>query len=135
MIIPTGQSEPVIWRKSENKIQWLKDKQCSTNYYIENYCIDWTPLEKEGKLRCSGRVNSSCSTRDICRIYQIWWQIMDEDHCSLIKPSLAFRFDQQSFWNTFLLVKPIWSSFSNSFMVQIGSIWKLQVLVNDDTMF
>jgi hypothetical protein len=46
-----------------------KDKQRSTKHtYKTKDRVTRTPLKAEGELRCSGRVNSSCSTTDTRRV-------------------------------------------------------------------
>ena len=52
--IPKGQSESVYWRRTE----WTKTKDRVTR----------TALNTGGKLRCSGRVSSSCSTSGTRRV-------------------------------------------------------------------
>ena len=52
---------------SSEKVQ--KDKQLSTKHtYKTKERITQTPLKTGGQLRCSGRVGSSCSTRDTRRV-------------------------------------------------------------------
>jgi len=66
--ITKGELETVIVEGQTT--QWPKekverDKQRSTKYYTENKRSSNTNLTKTGdKLRCSGRVSSSCSTCD-----------------------------------------------------------------------
>ena len=46
-----------------------KDKQGSTKHaYTSKDRVTRTPLKTGGELRCSGRVDSSCSTRDTRRV-------------------------------------------------------------------
>ena len=60
-----GNQNPYI---EEQTAQWpkekvQKDKQRSTKHtYKTKDRVTWTPLKTGGELRCSGRVNSSCST-------------------------------------------------------------------------
>jgi hypothetical protein len=60
--------------EEEQRTQWSKervqkDKQRSTKHtYKSKDRVTWTPLETGGKLRCSGRVGSSCSTSDAHRV-------------------------------------------------------------------
>jgi hypothetical protein len=66
--IPKGQSESYI--EEEQTTQWpkekvQKDKQRSTKHtYKTKDQVTRTPLKTGGELRCSGRVDSSCSTSD-----------------------------------------------------------------------
>ena len=51
----------------KKKVQ--KDKQRSIKHtYITKDRVTRTPLKIGGELKCSGRVSSSCSTGDTCRI-------------------------------------------------------------------
>ena len=71
MKIPNGNHNPYI--EEEQTTQWpkekvQKDKQRSTNYaYKTKDRVTRTPLKTGGKLMCSGRVGSSCSTSDTRR--------------------------------------------------------------------
>jgi hypothetical protein len=65
----------VIWiRKSKKNRQWpkekgQKDKQWSTKHtHSTKDRVTRTPLKAGGELRCSGRVDSFCSTRDTRRV-------------------------------------------------------------------
>ena len=66
--IPKGQQNPYIeeqWPKE--KVQ--KDKQRSTKHtYKTKDRVTRIPLKTGGKLRCSGRVSSSCSTSGTRRV-------------------------------------------------------------------
>jgi hypothetical protein len=49
--------------------QKKKDKQRSTKHtYKTKDRVTQTPLKTGSELRCSGRVSSSCSTSDTCRV-------------------------------------------------------------------
>ena len=60
--------------EEEQTIQWPKekvqeDRQQSTKHtHKTKDRVTRTPLKTEGELRCSRRVNSSCSTSGICRV-------------------------------------------------------------------
>ena len=66
-----GNQNPYI--EEEHTTQWprekvQKDKQRSTKHtYKTKDRVTRTPLKTGGELRCSGRVNSSCSTSDTRR--------------------------------------------------------------------
>ena len=68
----SGNPNPYI--KDEQTTQWQKeivrkDKQRSTKHaHQTKYRVTLTPLIPEGELRCSGRVNSSCSTSGTHRV-------------------------------------------------------------------
>ena len=68
----SGNQSPYI--EEEQTTQWpkekvQKDKQRSTKHtYKTKDRVTWTPPSTEGKLRCSGRVSSSCSTSGNRRI-------------------------------------------------------------------
>jgi hypothetical protein len=70
-----GNQNPYI--EEEQTTQWpkekvQKDKQLSTKHtYETDYRVTGTPLKTGDELRCSGRVSSSCSTRDTCRVYLV----------------------------------------------------------------
>ena len=73
MKIPKGGNQnPYI--EEEQTTQWSKekvqkDKQRSTKHtYKSKDRVTRTPLTTEDEHRCSGRVNSSCSTSDTRRI-------------------------------------------------------------------
>ena len=54
-------------QQPKEKVQ--KDKQRSTKHtYKTKDRVTRTPLKVRGELRCSGRVSSSCSTSDTCRV-------------------------------------------------------------------
>ena len=67
-----GNQNPYI--EEEQTTQWpkekvQKDKQRSTKHtYKTKDRVTRTPLKTAGKLRCSGRVSSSCSTSDTSRV-------------------------------------------------------------------
>ena len=70
--ISKGQLESVYRRRADNtmaKRKSTKDKQRSTKHtYKTKDRVTRTPLKTAGKLRCSGRVSSSCSTSDTSRV-------------------------------------------------------------------
>jgi hypothetical protein len=70
--IPKGNQNPHI--EDEQTTQWpkekiQKDKQRSTKHTNKTKDrVTRTPLKTGGELRCSGRVNSSCSTNGTRRV-------------------------------------------------------------------
>ena len=53
----------------KKSLKTQKDKQRSTKHtHKTKDRVKRTPLKPWGELRCSGRVSSSCSTSDICRV-------------------------------------------------------------------
>ena len=72
MKIPKGNQNPHI--EDEQTTQWpkekiQKDKQRSTKHTNKTKDrVTRTPLKTGGELRCSGRVNSSCSTNGTRRV-------------------------------------------------------------------
>ena len=72
MKIPKGNQNPHI--EEEQTTQWpkekiQKDKQRSTKHTNKTKDrVTRTPLKTGGELRCSGRVNSSCSTNGTRRV-------------------------------------------------------------------
>ena len=68
----SGNQSPYI--EEEQTTQWpkekvQKDKQRSTKHtYKTKDRVTWTPPSTGGKLRCSGRVSSSCSTNCTHRV-------------------------------------------------------------------
>ena len=73
MKIPKGGNQN-RYIEEEQRTQWSKekvqkDKQRSTKHtYKTKDRVTWTPLETGGELRCSGRIDSSCSTSDTRRV-------------------------------------------------------------------
>jgi hypothetical protein len=70
--MPTGVIRICILKKNRQhngKIKVQKDKQQSTkNTHKTKDRVTQTPLKTGGKLRCTGRVGSSCSTSGIRRV-------------------------------------------------------------------
>ena len=72
MKIPKGNQNPYI--EDEQTTQWpiekiQKDKQRSTKHTNKTKDrVTRTPLKPGGELRCSGRLNSSCSTNGTRRV-------------------------------------------------------------------
>jgi hypothetical protein len=70
-----GNQNPYI--EEEQTTQWpkekvQKDKQLSTKHtYKTHYRVTGTPLKTGDELMCSGKVSSSCSTSDTCRVYLV----------------------------------------------------------------
>jgi hypothetical protein len=62
-----GNQNPYIEEEHKEKVQ--KDKQRSTKHTRKTKDrVPRTPLKTGGQLRWSGRVKSSCSTSDTCRV-------------------------------------------------------------------
>jgi hypothetical protein len=65
---PYIEEQTTQWPKE--KVQ--KDKQLSTKHtYKTHYRVTGTPLKTGDELVCSGKVSSSCSTSDTCRVYLV----------------------------------------------------------------
>ena len=72
MKIPKGQSESVYRRKTDNTLAKRKSTKGQTTIYKHTPKtkdrVTRTSLKTGGELRCSGKVDSSCSTSDTQRV-------------------------------------------------------------------
>jgi len=101
-----------------------KDKQRPTKHtHKTKDRVTRTPLKVGGELRCSGRVSSSCSTSDTCRVNLITNLVISHEwekdrelfttlmynHTSkcyhIAKKTTLFVCEIQQLWSNFLIIK------------------------------
>ena len=66
--IPKGIIRNRISKDRQHNGKIKKDKHLQNTIQKNKDRVIRTPLKTEGELRCSGMVNSSCSTSDTCRV-------------------------------------------------------------------
>ena len=82
---------------SKDKVQ--KDKQRSTKHtYKTKDPVTRTPLKTGGELRCSGRVSSSSSTSDTCRVNLVTNPVISQERTG---KCLQNSFISLSWWHFF----------------------------------